>query len=200
MRRIQVAVVCLLGVVVVACKKDASSAQAEAQKTAQGSSQAGSSSAGPQDPTQVSWVTVRDPREQAFSVQVPQGWKTFGGMFRYCPVDVRAEVDTTSEDGTINLRVGDATVPPYVVPGPLVQTGAAAKGAYAPGQVFATKYGQARFAAMCSGLKVTKSDAMAPKYHPAGSGLIHTTAGEAFFSAARRMARRWWRMCIRRRR
>jgi hypothetical protein len=181
-RRILVAVVCLLGVVVVSCKKDVSSAQAEAQ----GSTSAQAQKTGQvQNPTQVSWVTVRDPREQAFSVQVPQGWKTYGGMFRYGPVDVRAEVDTTSADGTINLRVGDATVPPYVVPGPFVQTAAAAKGAYASGQVFATKYGQARFAAMCSGLKVTKSDAMTPKYHPAGSGLIHTTAGEAFFSCTK---------------
>jgi hypothetical protein len=32
---------------------------------------------------------------------------------------------------------------------------------------------------------LTKSDALAPKYHPAASGISHTTAGEAFFSCTR---------------
>jgi hypothetical protein len=56
---------------------------------------------------------------------------------------------------------------------------------YTAGNVFATKYGQARFAPMCQGLQLTKSDALAPKYHPAAGGFTRTTAGEAFFSCAR---------------
>jgi hypothetical protein len=31
----------------------------------------------------MSWVTMRDTREKAFSIQVPQGWKTYGGLFRF---------------------------------------------------------------------------------------------------------------------
>ena len=35
------------------------------------------------------WGTMVDPREQAFSIEVPQGWKAYGGMFRNNAVDVR---------------------------------------------------------------------------------------------------------------
>jgi hypothetical protein len=132
----------------------------------------------------VQWVTVRDTREQAFSIQVPQGWKTYGGLFRFSNIDTRLVVDMTSPDSLTNLRVGDATVPPYRVPGPYQRPGPGVA-AYVTGNVFATKYGQARFASMCQGLQVTKSDEMAPKYHPAQQGISHTTGGEAFFSCTK---------------
>jgi len=119
--------------------------------------------------TGMSWVTMRDTREKAFSIQVPQGWKTYGGLFRFSTIDARMIVDMTSPDGLTNLRVGDSTVPPYRVPGPFLppRPGVAA---YAAGNVFATKYGQARFAPMCQGLQLTKSEALAPKYHPRVAG------------------------------
>ena len=134
--------------------------------------------------TGMSWVTMRDTREKAFSIQVPQGWKTYGGLFRFSAIDARMIVDMTSPDGLTNLRVGDSTVPPYRVPGPFLppRPGVAA---YAAGNVFATKYGQARFAPMCQELQLTKSDALAPKYHPAGGGITRTTGGEAFFSCTK---------------
>jgi hypothetical protein len=132
----------------------------------------------------VNWETVRDTREKAFSIQVPQGWKTYGGLFRFSTIDARMIVDMTSPDGLTNLRIGDSTVPPYRVPGPFLRPGPGVA-SYAPGHVFATKYGQARFASMCQGLHLTKSDAVAPKYHPAAAGFSHTTAGEAFFSCTR---------------
>jgi hypothetical protein len=128
-----------------------------------------------------SWETVRDAREKAFSIQVPQGWKTYGGLFRFSTIDTRMIVDMTAPDGLTNLRIGDSTVPPYRVPGPFLRPGPGVA-SYASGNVFATKYGQARFASMCQGLHLTKSDAVAPKYHPAAAGISHTTAGEAFFS------------------
>ena len=98
-----------------------------------------------------SWVTMRDTREKAFSIQVPQGWKTYGGLFRFSTIDARMIVDMTSPDGLTNLRVGDSTVPPYRVPGPFLRPGPGVA-AYAAGNVFATKYGQARFAPMCQGV------------------------------------------------
>jgi hypothetical protein len=127
---------------------------------------------------------MRDTRERAFSILVPQGWKTYGGLFRFSTIDARMIVDMTSPDGLTNLRIGDSTVPPYRVPGPFMapRPGVAA---YAPGKVFAAKYGQARFAPMCQELQLTKSDALPPKYHPAGSGFTRTTAGEAFYSCTR---------------
>jgi hypothetical protein len=134
--------------------------------------------------TGLNWVTMRDTREKAFSIQVPQGWKTYGGLFRFSTIDARMIVDMTSPDGLTNLRVGDSTVPPYRVPGPFLRPGPGVA-AYTAGKVFATRYGQARFASMCQGLQLTKSDPLAPKYHPAASGISRTTAGEAFFSCTR---------------
>ena len=55
------------------------------------------------------WETVRDKREKAFSIQVPQGWKTYGGLFRFSAIDARMIVDMTSPDGLTNLRIGDST-------------------------------------------------------------------------------------------
>jgi hypothetical protein len=132
----------------------------------------------------VTWVTVRDPREQAFSIAVPKGWKTYGGLFRFSSVDARLVVDMTSPDGNTNIRVGDSTVPPYTVPGPFLRPGPHAA-SYASGSVFASKYGQARFGSMCQGLQVTQSQAMAPKYHSEGGGLIRTTGGDAYFTCTK---------------
>ena len=141
--------------------------------------------AGDAGATGTKWITVRDTREKAFSIQVPQGWKTYGGLFRFSTIDTRMIVDMTSPDGLTNLRVGDSTVPPYRVPGPFLRPGPGVA-AYTAGHVFATRYGQARFATMCQGVQLTKSDALAPKYHPAANGSIsHTTAGEAFFSCTK---------------
>jgi hypothetical protein len=134
--------------------------------------------------TAVDWVTVRDLREQAFSIQVPKGWKTYGGLFRYSNIDARLVVDMTSPDGMVNLRIGDATVPPYRVPGPFLRPGPGIA-AYVAANVFATKYGLARFASMCQALQVTKSDAMTPRYHPAQEGISRTTGGEAFFTCTK---------------
>jgi hypothetical protein len=131
--------------------------------------------------TGVQWVTVRDAREQAFSIQVPQGWKTYGGLFRFSSIDARMVVSMTSPDGLTNLQIGDSTVPPYRVPGPMLPPGPGVA-QYVTAKVFATKYGQARFASMCQGMVVTKSDDLAPKFHPAQQGISHTTGGDAFFS------------------
>lgn len=167
----------VLGIAYLSVHRSASSAVNAAVPGQSGATgQAGDTAA-----TAVKWITVRDTREKAFSIQVPQGWKTYGGLFRYSTIDTRMIVDMTSPDGLTNLRVGDATVPPYRVPGPFLRPGPGVA-AYTAGNVFATRYGQARFASLCQGIHLTKSDAVAPKYHPAANGISHTTAGEAFFS------------------
>lgn len=136
---------------------------------------------------QVSWVTVRDNREQAFSIDVPRGWKTYGGLFRFSLIDARPFVDMTSPDGKINVRVGDASVPPYSTP----KSGFAQMRAvqlrqspYVTGDQFAVKYGQARFSHMCQGLRLTKSQSKPPKFGAAGQGGMRTTASEAVFSCS----------------
>ncbi len=146
----------------------------------------GDSHADPSGPpsTARGWVTVRDAREQAFSISVPASWKTYGGLFRFSSVDTRLVVDMTSPDGGTDVRVGDATVPGYVVPGPFVRR-APHMAAYASGQAFAAKYGQARFGSGCQELRMTRSQSLAPRFHAAGGGLIRTTGGEAYFTCTR---------------
>ena len=153
---------------------------------ADGAATAGSAASGPANaaPARLNWVTVRDTREKAFSIEVPLGWKTFGGLYRFSAIDARMLVDATSPDGLTNLRVGDSTVPQYRVPGPFLRRGPGVA-EYASGNEFATKYGQARFSSVCEGLELTKTDALAPKYHPAGSGMARTTGGDAFFSCTK---------------
>ncbi|MGD0227280.1 MAG: hypothetical protein ABSF71_33560, partial [Terriglobia bacterium] len=129
----------------------------------------------------VSWVIVRDNREQAFSIEVPKGWKVYGGMFRFSSVDARPFADMTSPDGKTNIRVGDATIPGYSVPNPWLPR-QPHMATYASGDVFAKKYGQARFSSMCQSLQVQEVHPMTPKYHQAGQGLIRTTGGEAIFA------------------
>ncbi len=129
------------------------------------------------------WVTVRDPYESSFSVEVPKGWKTRGGMIRLGLVDARPYVDATSPDGRTNLRLGDATIAPYSTPnrwvpgadpGPFVAP-------YASGDEFAAKYGAARFGSMCGPVTLVRGNAMAPKYHKPGGGMYRVTAGQAIF-------------------
>ncbi len=133
----------------------------------------------------VRWVTVVDNREKAFSIEVPAGWRTYGGMFRFSIVDARPTIDMTSPDGKINLRMGDATIPAYSTPNAYNRNSAAPGfrvAPYASGQVFAEKYGMARFSHMCQSVRVAQSRAMTPKYSSPGQGMIRTTGGEAVFS------------------
>jgi hypothetical protein len=134
----------------------------------------------------VAWVTLRDSREQAFSIQVPQGWKVAGGMFRYKIVYPRPTVDMTSPDGMTNVRVGDATIPNYQTPNlnPYLPktAGGPPVANYAAGDVFAGKYGQARFGSMCQSLQLKSSQTEQPKYSQQVQGYVQATAGIANFS------------------
>jgi hypothetical protein len=62
------------------------------------------------------WVVVRDTRENAFSIEVPKGWKVSGGAYRLGANNPRFLIDMTSPDGRTNLRVGDSAVPAFTVP------------------------------------------------------------------------------------
>src|ERR1700733_7455558 len=107
----------------------------------------------------ISWTKFTDPAEKAFAVEVPQGWSIRGGMFRMGFSDARPMVDMTSPDGRINVRLGDVSVPSYVLPGPyherageIYDFGAQAQmvvARYHSGPEFATLYSHARFHELC---------------------------------------------------
>jgi hypothetical protein len=136
---------------------------------------------------QVSWETVRDHRENAFSLEVPRGWKTYGGLYRFSLIDARPFVDMTSPDGKVNLRIGDASIPPYSAPKSgfaQVRAMQLRQSPYVTGDQFAVKYGQARFSHLCQGLRLTRSGAKQPHFNQAGGGAMRVTAGEAVFSCS----------------
>ena len=67
------------------------------------------------DVTYVSWT---DPREGAFSLQVPKGWSVEGGLIRRNALDPRAVLRIKSPDGAILLSGGDGEIPGFVLPNP----------------------------------------------------------------------------------
>ncbi len=63
------------------------------------------------------WSTFEDPRERAFTFDVPRDWTAKGGMFRVGYADYRAMVEVRSPDGAASVRFGDVAVPvAYALP------------------------------------------------------------------------------------
>ena len=111
---------------------------------------------------QSGWNRWVDPRENAFAMEVPQGWHVHGGAYRFGYGDVRVMVDAWSPDGKINVRYGDVWfVESYAVPdryhreGEQQDLGALGKGRYAAyrtGQQFAEIYARGSFGGVCRSL------------------------------------------------
>lgn len=84
--------------------------------------------------TSARFVAWHDPREQAFSVEVPAGWTVSGGLFRLASVDVRPSIEVVSPDGKIRLTAGDAEIPGFAVPNPMLEMTGFREGSwYSPG-------------------------------------------------------------------
>lgn len=79
-----------------------------------GAAPAGASAGGP-----VQYVRWSDPRENAFSVSIPQGWKVVGGAYRLSATDVRQSVTLLSPDSTMRIAVGDSNIGAYTAPTPM---------------------------------------------------------------------------------
>lgn len=58
----------------------------------------------------------RDPRESAFTLNVPQGWQVSGGTVRDSAIDPRHILRATSPDGSIQILMGDNNLIPREVP------------------------------------------------------------------------------------
>ena len=107
----------------------------------------------------LAWARYTDPFEQAFSLEVPQGWKVQGGLFRLGFSDERPMVNMRSPDGQIEIRFGDVAVGPYTAPNPYhpqegepYPLGAQAQMIvehYRTGPDYAVMYSHSRFAEVC---------------------------------------------------
>lgn len=82
----------------------------------------------------LSFVRFVDSRENAFSTEVPKGWKTSGGLFRFAPVDPRGAVESLSPESDIRVTAGDAELPPFTLPNPTLAMAGFREGSwYSPG-------------------------------------------------------------------
>lgn len=64
----------------------------------------------------VVFVSFTDPKEGAFTVEVPKGWSARGGLFRVAAVDTRPALELTAPDGGIRITSGDAEIPTFTLP------------------------------------------------------------------------------------
>jgi len=141
-----------------------------------------------------SWTVFQDPAEQAFSLQVPTGWKITGGLYRFGPLDPRAMVDMVSPNGKTDIRFGDYHVPPFATLSTTMRQLGWREGHpysprnmaqqivanYRPGWVFADLYGQGRFSSGCTRLNLKSMRKVNP-VHPSGPYMT-TTAGEVVYT------------------
>lgn len=82
----------------------------------------------------VVFVPFTDPKERAFTVEVPKGWPARGGLFRFAAVDPRPALELTSPDGGIRITSGDAEIPTFMLPGQTLALSGFPEGSwYSPG-------------------------------------------------------------------
>ena len=152
----------------------------------------------------LTWVRWQDPKENAFSFEVPTGWNTTGGLFRFASVDTRSAFHVSSPDGQIHISGGDAEIPPFTVLTPTLATSGFREGSwyspgyglnmmvrrYVPGLVFAREYVASKAARSCAELAFTDSrerpdavQALNALYAQSASYVVSTlTAGEVAFT------------------
>lgn len=95
-----------------------------------GEPEEGRGTAGPR----VQYVKFSDPAEQAFTLDVPEGWQTQGGTNRRAAVDVVHALLTVSPDQKILIQFNDPNIPAFAIPSPmLVSTGFREGSWYSPG-------------------------------------------------------------------
>jgi uncharacterized protein YbdZ (MbtH family) len=154
------------------------------------------------------WVAWQDPREQAFRLEVPAGWTVTGGAFRFASVDIRKVIEASSPDGSIRITGGDAELPPFTEPTPVLAMAGFREGSwyspgfgvnmlvrrYTPGTQFAREYVATRAARGCARLVFTgsrdRADVDAPLNRlmsglAAAGGIMQIQSGEVTFTCER---------------
>jgi len=147
------------------------------------------------------YSTFSDPLEQAFTIQVPSGWKTVGGLARRAALQINPFVRSLSPDKRTYLIIGEPTLPSYVPPNQMRNTLGYREGKmfnsglgglsmvlhYMNGTEFARVYGQTAMQGLCTNLRFSGSrersdmasnaDRLVPTVIPSIS-----TGGEARFT------------------
>jgi hypothetical protein len=120
-----------------------------------------------------SFIRWTDPRENAFSVNVPQGWKTVGGLYRLSATDVRPSLQLVSPDHQLWVLFNDAKIGAFIQPSPALMRYGFREGStyplpdgskmevkkFYPGQQFAREYVAGAVKGQCSDPRVTSNNA-----------------------------------------
>jgi len=107
----------------------------------------------------IKYTTWQDPLENAFSLEVPQGWAIEGGTFRRASVDLVHVLLATSPDQKIRIQFNDGNLPVFATPSPILAMAGFREGAwyspgygvrmlvkrYTPGRYFLNEYLQSHF-------------------------------------------------------
>lgn len=148
------------------------------------------------------YVRWSDPRENAFSLQVPAGWQTAGGVIRYTNLEIGSGVRTASPDGNSVIVFNDPRIRTAMTPIQGARVGSPAYGGgvflpYVPGLQFAETYlrqyllGDAGMQLQQVISKRERPDlsAISNQAHARGNvnpaGPTRTTHGEIVFTAVR---------------
>lgn len=86
------------------------------------------------DKPEIRYRIWQDPREQAFTLEVPQDWSVSGGTFRRASVDLIHVLQARSPDQKILLQFNDPNIPVFALPSPMLAMGGFLEGSwYSPG-------------------------------------------------------------------
>jgi hypothetical protein len=159
---------------------------------------------------QVEFVVFTDPKEKAFTVEVPKRWLVRGGLFRMAAVDTRPAMEMIDPEGGVRITTGDAEIPTFTLPNQTLAFAGFGEGAwyspgygvrmmvrrYLTGAQFAAEYVQSRVvpATHCQSEQITDrkdrpdlSQAVNQLYRSlgAGVGVVHLDLGEVRFEGVR---------------
>ncbi len=65
------------------------------------------------------WTTFHEPTENAFSTEIPRGWRAEGGTARRTASSANPWLKATSADGVTTIFSGDPSIPKFRLPGGL---------------------------------------------------------------------------------
>jgi hypothetical protein len=118
-------------------------------------------------PAASGYVTLTDPLEKAFTVEVPAGWRSEAGLARRSALEVNPDVRSLSPDKMTYLLIGEPTMPMFSPPqvsnaigyreGKLYDSGLGGLALvmhYIPGAAFARYYGETAPPGLCPGFKL----------------------------------------------
>ena len=147
------------------------------------------------------YVRLTDPLEQAFTVEVPSGWRSEGGLVRRAALQINPYVRSLSPDKMTYLLLGEPALPSFTPPTPMSNAighpegylynaglgGLALMMHYLPGAEFARIYGQSVLQGVCPAVRFLSgvdradlaraADARWPTIVPS-----HSEGGEARFT------------------